>query len=293
MTANPFDLAYRNLVLEILYEGEKISPENDRTKLGYINKFNTNVKLDLRQGFPLLTTKKINYEAIKDELFFFLSGKTNIKFLPKSSRFVWKPWADKCGNLGPIYGKQLVDWEVLEPDHDNEEWTGFGKIITPYKSKSINQIQNTLDSIKNNPNSRRHHISYWNVADLDKMSLVPCHHSFTFNVSPDNKYIDCHVMMRSNDTAIGKPYNWPQYATLLHMYAYECKLEARYLAFSVTNDHIYLPHIEKLKEQINRIPYAAPKLSIVPGKSFWTLKPEDIILEHYEHHKFIKYEIAV
>jgi thymidylate synthase len=285
--ANKVDLAYAELVNKILEEGEVIPPSSDRTGLGYINLFGTHLKLDLREGFPLITTKKISYEAIKAELFWFLSGSTNINDLDERYRFIWSPWADSLGDLGPIYPKQLVSWDSY---YENENLSTDNPSTT--RVRPINQIQEVLENIKSNPHSRRHLISYWNVGELYLMALPPCHFAFCFSVSSDKKFLDLQVFMRSNDIAIGLPYNLAQYATLQHMFGVECGLTPRFLAFSVTNSHIYLPHVNTLKEQIIRPSYDLPILQI-NKKPFWELRSGDLNLHNYKHGPFTKYQIAV
>ena len=294
---------YLDLVKFVLENGEK---KEDRTGTGTLSVFGYQNRYDLREGFPLATTKKVYFRGILHELLWFLKGDTNIKYLVDRNVKIWNEWpyetykgseefkdetlkefvekiknddefAKKWGELGPVYGKQWIKWEA----HDGTD---------------INQIQNVLDNIKKNPNSRRHIVSGWNVADIQdlvagKKSAPPlCHTLFQFNVS--NGLIDMQLYQRSADIALGVPFNIASYSMLLMMVAQECGLTPRYFIHTFGDAHIYLNHIDGLKEQLTRTPKPLPKLKIAK-KPFWDLEFEDFELTGYEHDEPIKFSIAV
>lgn len=295
---------YLDLVRHVLENGEK---KEDRTGTGTLSVFGYQNRYDLREGFPLLTTKKVYFRGILHELLWFLKGDTNIKYLVDRNVRIWNEWpyetykasdeykgetleefvekiksedgfAEKWGELGPVYGKQWIRWE----GHDG---------------KPINQIQNVLDQIKSNPKSRRLMVSGWNVADIQeliagKKSAPPlCHTLFQFNVSPD-KHIDMQLYQRSADIALGVPFNIASYSMLLMMVANECGLTPRHFIHTFGDAHIYLNHVEGLKEQLKRTPKKLPQLKIA-DKGFWDLEFEDFELVGYECDEPIKFEIAV
>lgn len=259
---------YLDLVHYVLKNGIK---KTDRTGTGTLSVFGMQTKYDLREGFPMVTTKKVRFDAILRELLWFLRGSTNINDELTQYTPIWNAWADENGDLGPIYGKQWVAWE--------------GK-----KGDQINQIQNAIDLIKNNPNSRRILVSAWNVADLPEMALMPCHTLFQFNVMGDR--LDLQLYQRSADIALGVPYNIASYATLLMMVAQECDLKPGIFVHTLGDAHIYSNHIEGLKKQLTRKPHPLPQLKIVK-KPFWELDFEDFTLQGYTHEKFIKFPVAV
>lgn len=268
---------YLDLVRDVLENGET---KGDRTGTGTISVFGTQKKYDLRDGFPMVTTKKVRFDAILRELLWFLRGSTNINDDLTEYTPIWDPWADKNGELGPIYGYQWRKWEKFVKDEE----TGS------YKKIHVDQIQNAIDLIKNNPNSRRIIVSAWNPADIDRMALPPCHAFFQFYVV--NGRLDLQLYQRSADIALGVPYNIASYATLLMMMAQECDLEAGIFVHTIGDAHIYSNHVEGLKKQLERTPKALPQLKI-SKKSFWDLQFEDFEIVGYEHDKFIKFPIAV
>ncbi|MFA5854972.1 MAG: thymidylate synthase [Candidatus Gracilibacteria bacterium] len=265
---------YLSLVQEILDHGEK---KPDRTGTGTLSIFGVQRKYDLRNGFPLLTTKKVLHTGILRELLWFLRGSTNINDGLKEYTPIWNAWADENGNLGPIYGKQWRDWETKDGRH-------------------IDQIQGAIDMIKTDPNSRRIIVNAWNVGDLDKMALPPCHMFFQFYVSGghgnSDKRLDCQLYQRSADIALGVPFNIASYAILMTMVAQECGLTPGIFTHTMGDAHIYLNHIDGLKEQLTRTPKPLPTLRIAQ-KPFWDLKFEDFEILNYEHDPFIKFEVAV
>jgi thymidylate synthase len=259
---------YLSLVAEVLEKGEK---KEDRTGTGTLSIFGMQRKYDLREGFPLLTTKKVKFDAVLYELLWFLRGSTNINDDLVQHTPIWNAWADENGELGPVYGKQWRDWESKDGRH-------------------IDQIQNVIDQIKTNPNSRRLIVNAWNVGEIDKMALPPCHMFFQFYVVKGR--LDCQLYQRSADIALGVPFNIASYAALMMMVAQECGLEPGIFTHTMGDAHIYLNHIEGLKEQLTRIPKKLPTLKIAK-KPFWDLKFEDFELVGYEHDPFIKFEVAV
>lgn len=270
---------YLSLVQEILADGEH---KSDRTGTGTISIFGVQRKYDMREGFPLLTTKKVLFDAVLRELLWFLRGSTNINDDLKQHTPIWNAWADPSGELGPVYGYQWRRWEKFEGD------AGSGG----YKKTHVDQIKNVIESIKKNPDSRRHIISAWNVADIDRMKLPPCHMLFQFYVGGKGTRLDCQLYQRSADIALGVPFNIASYATLLMMVAQECTLTPGIFTHTLGDAHIYLNHVEGLKEQLTRTPLPLPQLKIAK-KPFDELKFEDFTLENYQHHPFIKFPIAV
>jgi thymidylate synthase len=259
---------YLSLVREVLENGEK---KEDRTGTGTLSIFGVQRKYDLREGFPLLTTKKVLFSAVLHELLWFLRGSTNINDGLTQHTPIWDAWADEKGELGPVYGKQWRRWNAVN-------------------GREIDQIQAAIDMIKNNPDSRRIIVNAWNVGELDQMALPPCHMFFQFYVV--NGRLDCQLYQRSADIALGVPFNIASYATLLMMVAQECNLEPGIFTHTMGDAHIYLNHVEGLQEQLKRTPKALPQLKIAK-KPFWDLKFEDFELVGYEHDPFIKFKVAV
>jgi len=268
---------YLSLIEEILEKGEK---KSDRTGTGTISMFGVQRKYDLREGFPLVTTKKVIIRSILKELLWFLKGATNIN--DGLDCGIWDEWASPEGNIGPLYGYQWVKWEKFEPVDDSS--------TDLYKKTHINQIQEAIDLIKNNPDSRRILVSAWNVADLKKMALYPCHAFFQFYVV--NGRLDCQLYQRSADMALGVPFNIASYSALMIMVAQECNLIPGIFTHTIGDAHIYLNHVEGLREQLARKPFPLPQFNVA-RKPFWEIKYEDFELVNYEHHPFIKFSIAV
>ncbi len=268
---------YLELVQEVLDNGVE---KGDRTGTGTISIFGAQKKYDLREGFPLMTTKKVNFAAVLRELLWFLRGSTNINDDLTQHTPIWDPWADEKGELGPIYGYQWRKWRNIKWNPNSSK----------YEESHIDQIQNAIDMIKHNPDSRRIIVSAWNVADLDQMALPPCHAFFQFYVADGR--LDLQLYQRSADIALGVPYNIASYSALLTMVAQECDLTPGIFVHTLGDAHIYLNHIEGLKEQLKRQPHALPKLTL-KKKPFWDITLEDFELEGYTHDAFIKFPIAV
>jgi len=261
---------YLDLLNHVLKNGIK---KEDRTGTGTISVFGHQMRFNLQDGFPLLTTKKLHLRSIIYELIWFLNGETNVKFLNDNKVTIWNEWADKNGNLGNVYGYQ---WR---------KWTGSD-------GKQIDQISNVIHSIKNNPNSRRHIVSAWNVGDLDKMALPPCHLMFQFYVA--NGKLSCQLYQRSCDIFLGVPFNIASYALLTMMIAQVTNLGVGEFVHTLGDAHIYLNHIEQCKLQLSREPRPFPTMKINPEvKSIFDFKFEDFSLENYNPHPHIKGEISV
>jgi thymidylate synthase len=261
----PFMRPYLDLLRHVLEHGER---RTDRTGTGTLSIFGAQSRYDLREGFPLVTTKKVLFPAVVRELLWFLRGSTNIHDDLAEHTPIWNAWADENGDLGPIYGYQ---WR---------NWGGQG----------IDQIEQAIDTIKRDPTSRRIIVSAWNVADIPKMRLPPCHAFFQFYVL--DHYLDCQLYQRSADLALGVPFNIASYALLLSMIAKECNLEPRYFIHTFGDAHIYLNHIEGVKTQLAREPFPLPRL-VLADKPLFAMTFDDIRLENYQHHPFIKFPVAV
>lgn len=268
---------YLDLVKYILEKGEK---KEDRTGTGTVSVFGYQTKYDLREGFPLLTTKKVLFAAVARELLWFLKGSTNINDGLKEFTPIWNAWADEHGELGPVYGYQWRRWEKFVLDES------AGK----YRKEHIDQIRRAIDMIKSNPSSRRIIVSAWNVADIDRMALPPCHAFFQFCVV--NGRLDCQLYQRSADVALGVPFNIASYALLLTMIAQECDLIPGIFVHTLGDAHIYLNHVDGLREQLRRTLKPLPQLKIA-RKPVLEIAFEDIELVNYQHDAFIKFPIAV
>ena len=266
---------YLDLLRHVLEHGER---RTDRTGTGTISMFGAQSRYDLREGFPLVTTKKVLFPAVVRELLWFLRGSTNIHDDLHEHTPIWDAWADENGELGPIYGYQ---WR---------NWGGTGAIGAPGSTRGVDQIQQVLDQIKRDPTSRRIIVSAWNVADIPKMKLPPCHAFFQFYVADGS--LDCQMYQRSADLALGVPFNIASYALLQSMIAKECKLAPRYFIHTLGDAHIYLNHVEGVKIQLEREPKPLPKL-VLAEKPVLEMRYEDIQLEGYQHHPFIKFPVAV
>ncbi|MDX2092709.1 MAG: thymidylate synthase [Kofleriaceae bacterium] len=261
---------YLDLLRQVLEHGER---RTDRTGTGTISLFGAQTRYDLREGFPLVTTKKVLFPAVVRELLWFLRGSTNINDDLTQHTPIWDAWADENGELGPIYGYQ---WR---------NWGGTG----------IDQIRDVIATLKTNPQSRRIIVSAWNVADIPKMKLPPCHAFFQFYVGLDGDtptWLDCQLYQRSADLALGVPFNIASYALLTAMIAQECKLRPRHFVHTLGDAHIYLNHVEGVKMQLEREPYPLPQV-VLADKPVLEMTFEDIRLEGYQHHPFIKFPVAV
>lgn len=261
---------YLDLLETIL---EKGSEKGDRTGTGTISRFGHQMRFDLSEGFPMVTTKKLHLKSIIYELLWFLNGDTNVKYLQDHGVRIWNEWADDDGNLGHIYGYQWRSWPT--PD-----------------GKHIDQISEVVRSIQKNPDSRRHLVSAWNVGELDKMNLPPCHILFQFYVN-DGK-LSCQLYQRSADVFLGVPFNIASYALLTMMMAQVCGLQPGDFVHTLGDAHIYSNHIEQVKLQLTRKPFPLPTMKINPEvKSIFDFKYEDFELQNYQSHPHIKGVVAV
>ncbi|MBM7646710.1 thymidylate synthase [Scopulibacillus daqui] len=261
---------YLNLCRDILNKGTK---KEDRTGTGTISLFGYQMRFPLQEGFPLLTTKKLHLKSIIYELLWFLRGDTNIRYLQEHGVRIWNEWADDNGDLGPVYGYQWRSW----PGKNGE---------------TIDQIAKVVDMIKHQPDSRRLIVTAWNPADIEEMALPPCHCLFQFYVN--NGRLSCQLYQRSADVFLGVPFNIVSYALLTHMIAHVTGLEAGEFIHTLGDAHIYLNHLDQVKEQIQREPRKLPQLSINRKvDSIFDFKYEDFTIEGYHPHPHIKGKVSV
>ena len=261
---------YLELLDHVLQNGAR---KSDRTGTGTISVFGYQMRFNLTQGFPLLTTKKIHLKSVIYELLWFLRGDTNVSYLRDHKVRIWDEWADEQGDLGHIYGYQWRSWPKPEGGY-------------------VDQISQVLDSIRNNPDSRRHIVSAWNVGDLDHMNLPPCHILFQFYVN-DGK-LSCQLYQRSADLFLGVPFNIASYALLTKMVAHVTGLEAYEFVHTLGDAHIYLNHLEQVKLQLSREPKPLPVMRLNPEvKDLFGFDYSDFTLEHYDPHPHIKGKVSV
>jgi thymidylate synthase len=261
---------YHELMKHILEKGVK---KSDRTGTGTISVFGYQMRFDLSEGFPVVTTKKLHLKSIIHELLWFLKGDTNIQYLKENGVSIWDEWADEQGNLGPVYGYQWRSWPTPDGGH-------------------IDQITNVIEQIKKSPDSRRHIVSAWNVADVDKMKLPPCHAFFQFYVAEGK--LSCQLYQRSADVFLGVPFNIASYALLTMMVAQVCGLQPGDFVHTLGDAHLYLNHLEQTRLQLSREFRPLPQMKINPEvKSIFDFKFEDFTLENYNPHPGIKADVAV
>lgn len=262
--------AYLDLLQHILDNGAE---KSDRTGTGTISCFGYQMRFNLQDGFPMLTTKKLHLKSIIHELLWFLNGDTNIKYLKENGVAIWDEWADEHGDLGPVYGHQWRSWAGAD-------------------GKTYDQISEAVRLLKTNPDSRRIIVNAWNVADLSKMALTPCHALFQFYVA--NGKLSCQLYQRSADVFLGVPFNIASYALLTMMMAQVCGLEYGEFVHTFGDVHLYSNHIEQAKLQLTREPYPLPTMRINPEvKDIFSFKYEDFTLENYQSHPHIKAPVAV
>ena len=262
--------AYHDLLRRILDQGVR---KDDRTGTGTLSVFGHQMRLDLAQGFPLVTTKKVHLKSIVHELLWFLQGDTNVRALQEQGVTIWDEWADDRGELGPVYGKQWRSWEK----------PGGG---------TVDQIQWVLEEIRRNPDSRRLVVSAWNPADLDRMALAPCHCLFQFYVAEGR--LSCQLYQRSADAFLGVPFNIASYALLTHLMAQATGLQAGDFVHAFGDAHLYLNHLEQARLQLTREPRPLPKLRLNPAvRSLFDFHYDDIVIDGYDPHPAIKAPVAV
>jgi thymidylate synthase len=261
---------YLDLMRHVLEHGAR---KNDRTGTGTLSVFGAQLRFDLSAGFPLLTTKKVHLKSIVHELLWFLKGDTNIQYLRDNGVTIWDEWADAKGNLGPVYGYQWRSWPAADGRH-------------------IDQISRLIEQIGKNPDSRRLIVSAWNVSDLDKMALMPCHAFFQFYVAGGR--LSCQLYQRSADIFLGVPFNIASYALLTMMVAQVCGLKAGDFVHTFGDTHLYLNHLDQARKQLSRTPRRLPAMRLNPAVSgIFDFKYEDFTLENYDPHPAIKAPIAV
>ena len=261
---------YLKLLEHVKQNGQK---KEDRTGTGTMSVFGYQMRFNLNKSFPLLTTKKVHLKSVIYELLWFLSGDTNIKFLKDNGVSIWDEWADENGNLGPVYGHQWRSWPTSE-------------------GKEIDQISNLINQIKKTPDSRRLIVSAWNVGEINKMKLPPCHCFFQFYVADGR--LSCQLYQRSADIFLGVPFNIASYALLTQMIAHVCGLECGEFIHTFGDAHIYANHIDQVNEQLRRKPKKLPQIKINPSvKNIFDFKYEDFSLEGYDPYPLIKAPVAV
>ena len=261
---------YLTLLEHVKLNGQK---KEDRTGTGTLSVFGYQMRFNLNDGFPLLTTKKVHLKSVIYELLWFLSGDTNIKYLKDNNVSIWDEWADENGNLGPVYGHQWRSWPNSE-------------------GKEIDQISNLITQIKKNPDSRRLIVSAWNVGEINKMKLPPCHCFFQFYVADGR--LSCQLYQRSADIFLGVPFNIASYALLTQMIAHVCDLKNGEFIHTLGDAHIYINHIDQVNEQLSRKPKKLPKIKINTSvKDIFNFKYEDFSLEEYDPYPLIKAPVAV
>ena len=261
---------YLDLMRHVLEHGAR---KNDRTGTGTLSVFGAQLRFDLSAGFPLLTTKKVHLKSIIHELLWFLKGDTNTRYLKENGVTIWDEWADAKGDLGPVYGYQWRSWPAPDGRH-------------------IDQVSQVIEQIRKNPDSRRLIVSAWNVADLPKMALLPCHVFFQFYVADGR--LSCQLYQRSADLFLGVPFNIASYALLTLMVAQVCGLKAGDFVHTYGDTHLYLNHLEQAREQLARSPRRLPVMRLNPAvKGLFEFKYEDFTLENYDPHPAIRAPIAV
>ncbi|PUT42124.1 thymidylate synthase [Legionella taurinensis] len=261
---------YLELIQHVLDTGGK---KSDRTGTGTLSVFGYQMRFNLQEGFPLVTTKKLHTRSIIHELLWFLKGDTNIAYLHENGVTIWDEWADSEGNLGPVYGQQWRSWPAAD-------------------GRTIDQLSDLLQQIKNNPDSRRLIVSAWNVGELDKMALMPCHALFQFYVA--NGQLSCQLYQRSADIFLGVPFNIASYSLLTHMVAQQCNLEVGEFIWTGGDCHLYLNHLEQARTQLAREPLPLPQLRLARRPdSLFDYRFDDFVFENYQCHAAIKAPIAV
>jgi len=263
------EAAYLDLLAEVLETGVR---REDRTGVGTLGVFGRQMRFDLGEGFPLITTKKLHVKSIVVELLWFLAGETNVRWLQERGCSIWNEWADAEGELGPVYGKQWRSWAA--PD-----------------GRTIDQISAVVAALKSSPYSRRHIVSAWNPADVDEMALPPCHCLFQFHVAQGR--LSCQLYQRSADLFLGVPFNIASYALLTHMVAAVVGLEPGDFVHTLGDAHLYLNHVDQARMQLERTPLPLPRLDLAPRDDLFAFTPADVVVEGYQAHPHISAPVAV
>ena len=266
---NQIDRQYEDLLAKIMREGTE---KSDRTGTGTRSLFGAQLRYDLSKGFPLITTKRVHMKSVIGELLWFLSGDSNVRWLQENGVRIWNEWADENGDLGPVYGVQWRRWNA-----------GDGR--------EIDQISQVLETLKTNPDSRRMIVSAWNVGDLPKMALEPCHAFFQLHVADGR--LSLQLYQRSADMFLGVPFNIASYSLLTHMFAQQAGLEVGDFIWTGGDCHIYSNHVEQVTEQLSREPYPFPTLKLRKADSMFSYGFDDVEIVGYEHHPTIKAPVAV
>ena len=269
MTAAPIATPYEDLLREVFEHG---TPKGDRTGTGTRSLFGKQIRFDLAESFPLITTKRVHFKSVAYELLWFLRGEGNTKYLTDNGVTIWDEWANSQGDLGPVYGVQWRSWPTPDGGH-------------------IDQIALVLEQLKQNPDSRRHLVSAWNVAELDEMALMPCHAFFQFYVADGN--LSCQLYQRSADMFLGVPFNIASYALLTLMVAQQTGLEPGEFIWTGGDCHIYDNHVEQVEKQLARDPFPYPTIKIAKRDSIFDYEFEDFEIVGYQHHPGIKAPVAV
>ncbi|MDU6680150.1 thymidylate synthase [Actinomyces sp.] len=260
---------YEDLLRDVMSNG---TPKGDRTGTGTVSVFGRQLRFNLQEGFPLITTKRVHLKSVVGELLWFLQGDSNVRWLQENGIRIWNEWADEDGELGPVYGVQWRCWPTPNGEH-------------------IDQLAGVLETLKNDPDSRRMIVSAWNVAELDKMALAPCHAFFQLYVA-DGK-LSLQIYQRSADLFLGVPFNIASYALLTHMIAQQADLEVGELIWTGGDCHIYTNHFEQVRTQLEREAYPFPTLALHKAKDLFSYTFDDITVENYQHHPTIKAPVAV
>lgn len=263
------DRQYEDLLARIMEEG---TLKGDRTGTGTRSLFGGQLRYDLSRGFPLITTKRVHLKSVVGELLWFLSGDSNVHWLQENGIRIWNEWADENGDLGPVYGVQWRKWGTVQ-------------------GQTIDQISSVLETLKTNPDSRRMIVSAWNVGELEKMALEPCHAFFQLYVADGR--LSLQLYQRSADMFLGVPFNIASYSLLTHMFAQQAGLEVGEFIWTGGDCHIYSNHVEQVTEQLSRTPYEFPTLKLNKAPSMFDYTFDDVIVEGYEHHPTIKAPVAV
>lgn len=265
----PVPTPYEDLLRHVLEHG---TPKADRTGTGTRSVFGHQMRFDLRAGFPLVTTKRVHLRSVVGELLWFLRGESNVAWLRENGVTIWDEWADDDGELGPVYGVQWRSWPTPDGGH-------------------VDQIAQVVEGIRRDPDSRRHIVSAWNVAEIPKMALAPCHAFFQFHVADGR--LSCQLYQRSADLFLGVPFNVASYALLTHMVAQQTDLEVGDFVWTGGDCHIYDNHVDQVTEQLSREPYPLPRLELRRAPSMFEYGFEDVVVRDYQHHPAIKAPVAV
>lgn len=279
MTVNNAEKQYLDLCRHVLTKGVV---KSDRTGTGTLSTFGYQMRFDLSEGFPLLTTKRVAWNSVVHELLWFLRGDTNTKYLLDNGVTIWNEWSDEDGELGPVYGEQWRSWATVQCD-EGDYFNGSG---------SIDQIANVIEQIRTNPDSRRLIVNSWNVGEINEMALPPCHFAFQFYVA--NGKLSCQLYQRSGDVFLGIPFNIASYALLTHMVAHVTGLEVGEFVHTIGDAHIYSNHVDKVETQLQRKPRALPTVKITKETDdIDSITISDILLDGYDPHPKIQAKVAI